>query len=170
MAPSARAEETTCRNSIGARTVVNLRVPDGATCRLTGTTVQGTVKVETNATLVASNIRVIGNVQAENHRAVTVTGSRIGGSIQFDQGGKFTVRDNRVTGDIQVKSNQYTNGPSVIRANIVNHDVQAFSNRGGIEIAGNRIDANLQCKENSPAPTGGNNRVQGNKEDQCKRL
>jgi hypothetical protein len=37
-------------------------------------------------------------------------------------------------------------------------------------ISQNRIDGNLQCKENNPAPTGGGNVVQGNKEDQCKRL
>ena len=48
--------------------------------------------------------------------------------------------------------------------------MQAFQNTGGVEIRGNRIDGNLQCKENSPAPVGGNNRVGGNKEDQCRNL
>ena len=37
-------------------------------------------------------------------------------------------------------------------------------------IEGNVIDGNLQCKENRPAPTGGNNRVGGTKEDQCSSL
>src|SRR5690606_9877464 len=46
-------------------------------------------------------------------------------------------------------------------------DVQAFSNTGGVVIADNSIDGNLQCKSNVPAPAGGNNVVQGNKEDQC---
>ena len=54
--------------------------------------------------------------------------------------------------------------------NEVNSDVQAFQNRGGVEISDNRIDGNLQCKSNTPAPTGGGNIVQGNKEDQCSRL
>jgi hypothetical protein len=36
-----------------------------------------------------------------------------------------------------------------------------------VAIRRNVIDGNLQCKENHPAPTGGNNIVQGNKEDQC---
>jgi hypothetical protein len=48
--------------------------------------------------------------------------------------------------------------------------VQAFQNRGGVQIANNVINGNLQCKENRPAPTGGGNRVGGNKEDQCARL
>jgi len=54
--------------------------------------------------------------------------------------------------------------------NVVGSDVQVFTNRGTIAINGNRIDGNLQCKENTPAPTGSGNVVQGNKEDQCARL
>jgi hypothetical protein len=38
---------------------------------------------------------------------------------------------------------------------------------GGVTIAHNVISGNLQCKENDPAPTGRNNVVHGNKEDQC---
>jgi hypothetical protein len=34
----------------------------------------------------------------------------------------------------------------------------------------NRVDGNLQCKVNRPAPEGGGNVVHGNKEDQCARL
>lgn len=48
--------------------------------------------------------------------------------------------------------------------------MQLFTNRGTSSITNNTIDGNLQCKENSPAPTGSNNRVGGNKEDQCRRL
>lgn len=48
--------------------------------------------------------------------------------------------------------------------------MRVFQNHGGVRIAGNLIDGNLQCKENRPAPTGGGNRVRGNKEDQCSRL
>jgi hypothetical protein len=54
--------------------------------------------------------------------------------------------------------------------NAVKGDVQYFGNRGRISITSNRIDGNLQCKGNRPAPTGGGNIVQGNKEDQCARL
>jgi hypothetical protein len=48
---AASAEETDCVGAIGAATVDNLRVPEGATCELDGTIVQGTIKVETDATL-----------------------------------------------------------------------------------------------------------------------
>jgi hypothetical protein len=37
-------------------------------------------------------------------------------------------------------------------------------------ISSNRVNGNLQCKENQPAPTGSGNTVGGNKEDQCQRL
>jgi hypothetical protein len=39
------AEETTCRGSLGAVTVDNLRVPQNASCTLAGTKVKGTIKV-----------------------------------------------------------------------------------------------------------------------------
>ena len=145
--PTANAEERACRGSLGAVTVDNLRVPQGATCRLNGTTVKGTIYVSSSATLVATSVRVVGNVQAEGHRSVTLSGSSIGGSVQLKQGGTAAVRSNRVTGDIQ-----------------------SFSNRGSQTISSNRVNGNLQCKSNVPAPTGGGNIVQGNKEDQCRNL
>ncbi len=143
----ARADERTCRGTIGSATVDNLRVPQGATCVLSGTRIKGTIKVERRATLKASRIRVIGNVQAEGARKVNVSLSRIGGSVQVVQGGS-----------------------SQLSRNVVKADVQYFENRGVVAITANRVDGNLQCKENSRRPTGGRNVVQGNKEDQCAHL
>jgi hypothetical protein len=45
-----------------------------------------------------------------------------------------------------------------------------MENSGGVTIAGNVVNGNLQCKENEPEPVGGGNRVGGNKEDQCEDL
>jgi hypothetical protein len=150
-AETARAEERTCRGTIGAKTVDNLRVPSGATCTLRGTKVKGTVKVQRGATLYASGIRVIGNIQAENARRVNVAGSHIGGSVQIVQS---------------------RNGSTLSKLdrNTVKQDVQYFENRGTISITRNRINGNLQCKANGPRPSGGGNVVGGNKEDQCARL
>lgn len=58
----------------------------------------------------------------------------------------------------------------VVQDNTVDGDVQAFDNTGGVDISRNRIGGNLQCKENFPAPTGGDNTVDGNMEDQCANL
>lgn len=149
---TAHAEERTCRGSLGAITVDNLRVPDGARCNLKGTQVKGTIKVESRATLVANKIRVIGNVQAEDHRQVVVRNSRVGGSIQLVQGGASGIRS------------------ATFVSNRVEGDIQLFENRGTQLVSKNRIDGNLQCKENRPAPTGSANVVGGNKEDQCRRM
>ena len=162
------AEETVCRGTIGAVTVDNLRVPDDATCRLNGTRVKGTVKVEDNAILRAFGVRVIGNVQAENARKVVVRdSSRVGGSIQIVQGGAAKVLRTRVNGDILFDDQD---GRLTAKRNRIGGNLQAFQNTGGVKIRANRIDGNLQCKENVPPPTGGDNIVQGSKEDQCSTL
>jgi hypothetical protein len=88
----AAAEERTCRGTIGAVVLDNLRVPQGATCTLNGTRLQGTIKVEGGATLNASTVRVNGNVQGEGARSVTVLDSRVGGSIQLVQGQAANIR------------------------------------------------------------------------------
>lgn len=147
VAPSASAEERVCRGSLGATAVDNVRVPQNATCTLSGTTVKGTLKVENGATLRARSIRVVGNIQAEGHRSVVLSSARVGESLQLEQGAAATLDGNRVTGD-----------------------VQSFTNRGAQRFTSNVVDGNLQCKENVPAPTGSDNRVDGNKEDQCSRL
>jgi hypothetical protein len=141
----ALADETDCRGALGAVTVDDLRVPQGASCDLQGTRSGGNVTVERDAVLRASAIDVEGNVQAENAARVVVAGSRVGGSIQVVQGRGADIADTRVTGDIQIFEN---GGPaSTVRRNAVN--------------------GNLQCKENQAPPTGGGNRVGGNAEDQC---
>jgi hypothetical protein len=166
-APAA-AEETTCQGTIGDQTLDNVRVPQGAQCVLAGTHVQGTVKVEQDATLRARGVRVIGNVQGENARRVNVVRrSRVGGSVQVVQGRAAQVRRSRINGDILYdENNEFLR---VLRTR-VGGNVQAFQNTGGIEITDNVIDGNLQCKENEPAPVGGGNQVGGNKEDQCAAL
>lgn len=164
----AHAEETVCRGFIGAETHDNIRVPQGATCTLEGTIAQGTVKVETGATLRAFDVHVNGNVQGEGARSITVTrGSFVGGSIQVVQGGGAVVRNSEITMDILFDENT---ARLLARSNQIGGNLQAFQNTGGVVIARNRIDGNLQCKENVPAPTGGGNIVQGNKEDQCSNL
>jgi len=164
----AQAEERVCRGSIGARTVDNLRVPQGATCTLNGTYVKGTIKVQRAATLKAYDIRVVGNIQAENARNVVVrAGSRIGGSVQIVQGGAARIVRNRINGDILFDDQARA---VTANRNRIGGSLQAFQNTGGVTIRNNRIDGNLQCKENFPAPTGGGNIVQGNREDQCANL
>jgi hypothetical protein len=98
---TASAEGRTCRGTIGATTVNNVRVPQGAACTLSGTRVKGTIKVERGSVLDARGVRVIGNVQGKNASKVTVrASSRIGGSVQVVQGGRANVLSSFVNGDI----------------------------------------------------------------------
>ena len=165
LAPSAaRAEERVCSGAIGAETVDNLRVPEGATCTLNGTEVKGTITVQRAATLRASSIRVVGNVQAENAADVVVSGATIGGSVQVKQGGGADLTGNAITGDVQYDANSARLN---VRENRVNGNVQVVGNASQATIYDNTIGANLQCKENNPAPVGARNDVKGSAEDQC---
>jgi hypothetical protein len=152
-AAPAHADERVCRGAIGATSIDgDVVVPQGASCTLLGTRVDGNVKVYRNATLAVRGARIGGNIQADNHRRVIVTKrdgrrTRVGGSIQLKQGG----------------------GGKLIKV-VVGSDIQLFSNDGRFKVRRNRVDGNLQCKSNRPAPVGGRNVVQGNKEDQCRRL
>jgi hypothetical protein len=166
-AAPAMAEERTCRGTIGAVTLDNLRVPQGATCTLNGTRLQGTIRVELGATLKAATVRVNGNVQAEGARSVTLLDSRVGGSVQLVQGGAANIRRNTVIADLLFDDNS---GSVAGVNNHIGGNLQAFQNTGGVAVSRNRIDGNVQCKENAPRPTGGSNVVQGNKEDQCRFL
>jgi hypothetical protein len=155
--PTAHADDRVCRGTIGATSIDdNVVVPRDATCQLNGTRIDGNVIVNRGAKLVASGVRVGGNVQAENHREVIVRPRTVNG----------TVVRSTVEGSIQLKQG---GGGKVLRV-VVDSDVQLFTNRGQFEVRGNRIGGNLQCKENNPRPVGGNNVVQGDKEDQCRNL
>jgi len=155
----------TCQGFLGAVPVENLDVPQGASCTLDGTRVQGNIFVKNGASLMAQHVTVIGNIQAEGASLVAVlAGSNVGGSIQLKLGGSVRVEYVIVNGDIQLESN---NGMQSAVGNQVGGNLQVFQNGGGTSIADNTINGSLQCKENDPAPIGGNNSVQGNKEDQC---
>jgi hypothetical protein len=162
------AEEVDCTGTLRKVTVDNLRVPSGASCKLYGTRVKGTIKVEYRGLLRAEGAMVVGNVQAEGARSVSVLeGSRIGGSVQVKQGGSALVSDSRVDGDVQYDENS---SPVRVLRTQVGGSIQIVKNYGGVTVRRNTVDGNLQCKENVPAPVGGGNIVGGNKEDQCARL
>lgn len=164
----AHADEYDCRSSVGLITVDNLRVPQGEICILDGTRVEGTIKVEADATLLADQVRVVGNIQAENAAQVEVlSGSMVGGSIQIKQGGGAIIDSAVINSDLQFDDNRRN---LIANKNTIGGNLQAFQNTGGLSITENTIDGNLQCKENFPEPTGGDNIVMGSMEDQCANL
>ena len=170
LAPAAQAEERVCRGTIAKTTVDNLLVPQGATRTLNGTRVEGTVKVERNATLTASTIRVKGNVQSEGFKNILLRqGSVVVGSVQLEnglKGGSGRVLNTRINGDLQFFQNE---SRMIARGNTILGNFQANQNKGGLVIENNRIAENLQCESNNPPPVGGGNTA-GDKEGQCTRL
>ncbi len=104
---AAQAEERVCRGTLGAITVDNLRVPQNATCTLSGTRVKGTVKVERNAVLNAPQVRVIGNVQGENARNVVRRAARgSAAASRSSRAGRRRCATAVVTGDILYDDNR----------------------------------------------------------------
>ena len=164
---NAYADDFECRGSIGAVTKDNIVVPNGATCRLTGTRVQGNINVLTNAVLIADGVDVEGNIQSEGATRVRVIGnSVVDGSIQIKQGREALLNTVTVGSDVQIEQNR---GAVRITNTNVEGNMQVKQNTGGVYIFRNTIRENLQCEQNTPAPTGGQNAA-GDKEGQCARL
>lgn len=167
VAAPAAAEEYVCTGSVGSVRLDNVFVPDGASCTLNRTRLNGSLVVGTGASLTATSVTVNGNIQAEGANSVVVNGSStVGGSVQIVQGFSASVSRARINGDLLFDEQ---NGPLVAGSNTIGGNLQAFKNTGGAKFNSNRIDGNMQCKENSPAPTGRGNTA-ASKEDQCARL
>jgi hypothetical protein len=157
-----------CNGSLGAVTIDNLEVLEFSTCVLNGTKVLGSISVKPQARLTADNVSVRGNVEATEAVSVIVRTSAVGGDLMSVQGRTARFVRNTVAGDILVDGQS---GVVVVNGNRVGTgvagNVEVYGNLGGTQVFNNRIGGNLQCKDNLPVPTGGNNIVTGNKEDQC---
>jgi len=156
-----------CLGTMDETTVDAVVVPEGKTCTLIGTRVQGDVAVKPGATLTAEGIQVEGNVQAQGHASIALlANSVVDGDVHIQQGGTTDVEDARIEGNLQVQQN--TGAVHLVR-NVVDGQVQANQNTGGLVIANNRISKELQCSDNNPAPTGGDNSAD-DKKKQCEDL
>jgi hypothetical protein len=164
---SAQAEEINCIGTLRG-SFDNVNVPPGRNCTLTDSHVKGTVYVRGNASVSVYRTVVLGNIQAEGARFVRLYGSGVfvNGSVQIKYGTQASTINpgTRIGGSVQYVENS---GFLKIMGTNVGQDVQVFENEGGASIYSNIINGNLQCKQNAPPPTGDNNRVGGNKEDQC---
>lgn len=165
----AQSDDVHCPPSLG-NVSIDGNVLIAARCRLEGTQISGNVHLYAGGSLSARGpVRIGGGIQAENADFIDVDETHVNGNIQLDDlvGDRSIVLNSRIGGSIQLTGNR---SRLEVQANTVKADVQAFGNAGGVIIADNVIDGNLQCKSNTPPPAGGNNRVQGNKEDQCANL
>jgi subtilisin family serine protease len=139
--------EYRCTGTVRAITADNLLVPPGHTCDLAGARIKGGVKVEDGATLNASGIYVKGSIQAKKAVAVNISDSTVDGSVEVEEGGSAHLHATQIKGDAKF-----------------------VKNTNSLTITNNTINGNLHCKENELMPTGGENNVSGNKEEQCSGL
>jgi len=167
-ARSGHTSPGSCNGTIGPVSVDHVDVPDGATCRLDGTHVDGNVSVGMGATLVARGIHVDGDVESEGSSAVEISASaRIGGNVQLQQGRSAAIIQTRIDGDLTWEEQQ---GNLVAQRTTVGGNLQADGNSGHIDLSGNTVNGDLSCEDNRLPPTGHDNTVAGDKEDQCRGL
>jgi hypothetical protein len=139
-------------------------------CRLDGTLVKGNVFLEDNGDLRAEAATIIGNIQTDGAERVRVNVTSVNGDIQLtgvDGPSRSEVIDSMIGGTLNIEANS---AEFLLEGNVVGSDLKANFNDGGVDIRGNDIDGNLQCQGNEPPPTGSDNVVGGNKEDQCENL
>jgi hypothetical protein len=168
-APGAYAETTKCTGTFnGTVTLDNVKVPRDATCTLTGTRVKGNIKVGSGATLIATNVKVGGNIQGKESTLIRVNGttSKVGGNVQAREAENVILTNVKVGGAVQLKEGDF----ATLTSNKIKGDVQLFENFDTLTLNGNRIGANLQCKENWANPIGVGNLVRGSAEDQCEAI
>lgn len=101
----------------------------------------------------------------DGRKCVLESGVEIDGNVELGTGSEFYAQGVRVGGNVQGQRAATV----VIENATIGGNVQ-LDIGGTVTLRTNTVDGNLQCKQNQPAPTGGGNRVQGNKEDQCAML
>ena len=165
---TARAEPGHCSGRIDDVSVSgDVTVPDGETCELVGTRVEGNISIGQGARLYASAVDVDGDIEGERTTAVEVTDSKVGGNLQLESGGSALVAHSHVDGDI---SWQEQDGELVARETSVGGNLEVEGNTGGVTVFADTIRGDLSCQDNSPVPQGRDNSVSGDAEDQCRAL
>lgn len=169
--------DVTCTNAtLGAVSVHNVTVAAGASCWLAGTNVTGDVQVRDGGSLTTDAATTIrGDIHLEDDARLWATGTTIGKDVSCDHCASVSLKNATVGHDIHtnhasagvsiigchvghdVEVEHGTGGTYAINNNTVGHEVEFEHNMGASVIMGNNIDEELECKDNVPAPTGGNN-------------
>lgn len=136
-----------CNGSISNRHIDD-NVAISKNCQLDQVSIDGNVMLYNGAQAVIKNSNIEGNLESKGQfSSIVAENNAIDGNIQLEKGQKIQLIANEVNGDIQLKEN-----------------------RSSILVSQNIVDGNLQCESNSQQPTGGSNRVEGDKEGQCRHL
>jgi hypothetical protein len=178
--------ETTVSGTAGLRESLGLSVEGGSignvdsraadSIDMFGAAVAGNVKVTGGRTAVfAQNLEVGGNLEA--------TGANYFDLYDSVVNGVFHVRESQsgsiFCGNTLNGNSEFTNNQAVLTigspgqacdGNRINGNILVRDNNAASEISDNDVGGNLTCRRNVPPPAGGGNRVEGNKEGQCRAL
>jgi hypothetical protein len=125
---------TECTGTFGAESVGRLVVPDGATCRLEGTTVNGSVDLGAGSSLMATDATIGGNVTATDgpHRVRLI-----------DTDVRLNIMVSGATGAIVIGAAGCQVDP------VTGNNVMLTGNSGTIAICQMAIGANLKLSDNT---------------------
>jgi hypothetical protein len=149
-----------------------VRLADAERINLLGTAVGGDVRFERSRLIIADEARIQGNFRATDVEFAAVIESRVSGNVAIDLArDEARLCGSRLGGNAVFDNNAGTvaigAGAPRCDGNTVEGHVRVRQNTGGVTISDNIVRNNLTCRDNEPAPTGGNNRVGGQKQGQC---
>ena len=152
-----------CDGTIGRRMVDRVVIPNGATCRLNGTTVCQNVVVGPRASLVTNNAQLLGSVQAtERPRSVRILDTNVRGNIHVREAtGKILIGNAGCSLDPSAGNNIHlvdNSGPIGLCRMRIRGNVHAINNSGTVFMLRNRVGNNVHARGNS----GGFLRLRGN--------
>lgn len=146
----------------------DVEIQRGSTCTFTNVRVRGDLELERGARLIASELTVAGDIEVDGADELRLTHSRIEGDVEFEKGGRIIILQSHVGGKVEIKENE---GRIDLRDNAVDDDVKLEKNRDGpFTLFRNTIDGKLECKGNTPSPTGSGNVVGDRAQGQCRKM
>jgi len=152
--PASATSEARCDRTIGRRMVERVVIPNGATCRLNGTTVRQNVVVGPRASLVTHNARLLGSVQATQGRprSVRLLDTNVRGNIHVREATGTILIGNSGCGLDPFAGNNihlvHNSGPIGLCKMTIRGNVHAINNTGTVFMRNNKVGNNLHAKGN----------------------
>ena len=154
----------------------SLEATGGPFVILLGTTIGGNVKVaDGTASVFGDGLEVNGTLEAVGLEFFDLFESTVNGNFYVRGGleGSFLC-GNMLNGNAELTDNRTLivigSTSSSCDGNHFNGNVVVERNQADSEISDNDVGGNLTCFDNASPPTGGGNRVHGNREGQCAAL
>jgi hypothetical protein len=150
---AAATSDTVCDGTLGSRVVERVVVPNGATCRLRGTTVRQNMVVGRGETLDARGARILGSVQATNGpRSVRLLDTDVLGNIHIREAKGVVLIGNSGCGIDPVAGNNIhlveNTGPIGICRMGIRGNLHIVNNSDTVFVRSNRVGNNLHARGN----------------------